>query len=155
MAKRWTEEDLARLRPGMVNISDSGQKVSNKEENIPESPEKYSAKAAKNIPQALGRLPTGKMNKTEARYAAHLELQKAAGEVLWWAFEPMNLRLGTNCFYRVDFLVLKADGSLEAHEVKGYWTDDALVKIRVAAEKFPFAFIAVRWVNDQWEYRHF
>jgi len=46
---------------------------------------------------------------------------------------------------------LKADGALEAHEVKGRWTDDALVKIRVAAEKFPFAFIAIRWTKQQWE----
>ncbi len=105
--------------------------------------------------QALGRLPTGKMNKTERRYADQLELQKAAGDVLWWAFEPVNLRLGIDCFYKIDFLVMKFDGLLECHEVKGYWTDDALVKIRVAAEKFPFKFIAIRWVKQQWEYRHF
>jgi hypothetical protein len=41
-------------------------------------------------------------------------------------------------------MVLKSDGALECHEVKGHWTDDALVKIRVAAEQFPFRFIAVR-----------
>jgi hypothetical protein len=105
--------------------------------------------------QALGRLRTGEMNQTEKRYAQYLELQKVAGDVLWWAFEPLNLRLGHNCFYRVDFLVLKSTGVLECHEVKGHWTDDALVKIRVAAGKFPFQFIAVRWVKKDWEYRNF
>jgi len=33
--------------------------------------------------QALGRLKTGEMNKSEANYAKHLELRKQAGEILW------------------------------------------------------------------------
>ena len=43
--------------------------------------------------QALGRLPKGRMNKTETAYAAQLELRKAAGEVAWWVFEGLKLRL--------------------------------------------------------------
>lgn len=104
---------------------------------------------------ALGRLRSGEMNKTEKRYADHLEALKTSGDVLWWSFEPMNLRLGAKCFYAVDFLVLLKNGQIEAHEVKGYWTDDALVKIKVAAEKFPFRFVAARWVKKEWEYREF
>ena len=34
--------------------------------------------------------------------------------------------------------------ALEFHEVKGFWRDDARVKIKVAAEHFPFKFVAVR-----------
>ena len=30
------------------------------------------------------------------------------------------------------------------HEVKGYWQDDAKVKIKVAAEMYPLRFVAVR-----------
>lgn len=105
--------------------------------------------------QALGRLKSGQMNKTEARYAAHLEAQKALGRVLWYAFEPANLRLGDKCFYKVDFMVLSASGLMEVHEVKGFWTDDALVKIKVASEKFPFRFIAYQWVKGAWEAREF
>ncbi|VEB42963.1 Uncharacterised protein [Chromobacterium violaceum] len=37
--------------------------------------------------QALGRLRTGAMNKTEAAYAQHLEAQKVAGRVAWFKFE--------------------------------------------------------------------
>lgn len=105
--------------------------------------------------QALGRLPAGKMNKTEARYAAHLEIQKAAGAIYWYAFEPANLRLGDKCFYSIDFLVMTSEGALQAHEVKGHWTDDALVKIKVAAEKFPFPFVAVKATKTGWDYRWF
>lgn len=36
-----------------------------------------------------------------------------------------------------------ADGVIEMHEVKGYWTEDARAKIKVAANKFPFRFVAV------------
>ncbi|MEN4419207.1 DUF1064 domain-containing protein, partial [Enterobacter hormaechei subsp. xiangfangensis] len=37
--------------------------------------------------QALGRLKTGQMNKTESAYCQHLELRKHAGEVAWYRFE--------------------------------------------------------------------
>jgi hypothetical protein len=105
--------------------------------------------------KALGRLKAGTMNKTEAKYAALLEQQKGAGEILWWAFEPMNLRLAAKCFYRVDFLVMNKIGLLECREVKGFWTDDALVKIKVAAETFPFAFKAFQLVKGEWKEREF
>lgn len=108
-----------------------------------------------NLMFALGRLKAGKMNKTEAAYAAVLEARKHAGDVLWWEFEPMNLRLADKCFYQVDFLVMVKGGQLECHEVKGYWTDDALVKIKTAAAKFPFRFIALRLVAGDWEIREF
>ncbi len=37
--------------------------------------------------QALGRLKTGQMNKTESAYCQHLELRKRAGEIVWYRFE--------------------------------------------------------------------
>lgn len=93
---------------------------------------------------ALGRLKTGQMNKTEAAYAAHLEELKRQGEVLWYEFESVKLRLADNTFYTPDFAVMRADGEMEMHEVKGFWQDDARVKIKVAADKFPFRFIAIK-----------
>lgn len=94
--------------------------------------------------QALGRLKAGQMNQTEARYAAHLEGLKHAGGVLWYRFEGVKLRLGDNTFYSPDFAVLAGDGVMEMHEVKGgFWTDDSRVKIKVAADQYPFRFIAV------------
>ena len=94
--------------------------------------------------QALGRLKAGRMNKTEAAYAHNLELLKRAGEVQWYRFEGIKLRLADNTFYTPDFFVLRSDGSLEAHEVKGFWTDDARVKTKVAAEMYPLRFLAVK-----------
>ena len=93
---------------------------------------------------ALGRLKAGAMNKTEAAYAQHLEAKKAAGEVAWYKFEAVKLRLADNTFYTPDFAVMLPNGELEMHEVKGFWADDARVKIKVAADMHPFRFIAVR-----------
>ena len=95
--------------------------------------------------QALGRMKTGKMNKTEIAYSQYLEGLKACGEIVWYKFEAIKLRLADNTFYTPDFFLLMANGQLECREVKGgYWTDDARVKIKVAASIFPFRFIAVQ-----------
>ncbi|MGX9983944.1 DUF1064 domain-containing protein [Methylobacterium fujisawaense] len=93
---------------------------------------------------ALGRLKTGQQNKTEAAYGLHLKALEAAGEVAWFAFEGVKLRLADNTFYTPDFAVMRADGAMEMHEVKGHWADDARVKIKVAADRFPFRFVAIR-----------
>ena len=85
----------------------------------------------------------GEMNKTEARFAQHLELLQRAGEVLWWKFEHIKLRLADATFYDVDFFAVNSDSELVAYEVKGFWRDDAKVKIKVAQEIYPFKFIAV------------
>jgi hypothetical protein len=92
---------------------------------------------------ALGRLKTGQMNRTEAAYAQHLELQKRAGEILWFAFDAVKLRLADNTFLSVDFFVMTKTGELQAHDVKGTMkivSEDAKVKMKCAGEKFPFPF---------------
>ncbi|MGU7780510.1 hypothetical protein [Burkholderia sp. PU8-34] len=99
---------------------------------------------AKTRMQALGRLKTGEMNQTEKRYATHLEARRQAGEIVWYRFEGIKFRLADNTFYTPDFAVMLSDGRLEAHEVKGYWQDDARVKIKVAADQYPIRFIAVK-----------
>lgn len=63
---------------------------------------------------------SGVMNKTEARYAQHLDALISTGEVSWWGFELIKLRLAaTRCWFSVDFLVRMKGGSFELHEVKG------------------------------------
>lgn len=99
---------------------------------------------AKQGMQALGRLKTGQMNKTEEAYAKHLQNLQHAGQVAWYKFEGVKLRLADNTFYSPDFAVMLASGEMEMHEVKGFWQDDARVKIKVAADLYPFRFISVQ-----------
>ena len=92
---------------------------------------------------ARGRRVPGEMNGTETRYSVELEGRKRLGEIEWYAFEAITFKLGKDCRYTPDFIVMLPDGLLEAHEVKGRWEDDALVKVRVAAAMFPFRFVAL------------
>lgn len=94
--------------------------------------------------QQLGRLGTGRMNKTEAAYEQLLAARLHIGEILFYRFEAHKLRLGDNTFYTPDFTVIVADGSTEYHEVKGRWTDKARVKTKAAAAQYPYRFIAIK-----------
>lgn len=143
--KGWDSTHIEKLRSrGMVITENNSSK---KQEDIADS--------SKQMYEALGRMKQGKMNKTEYAYSQYLQFQKQIREVVWFEFEPMNLRLADKCFFKVDFLVLTKEYQLEVHEVKGYWTDDALVKIKTAAEKFPFKFISKQLVKGEWITREF
>lgn len=137
---RWTMDDIKEKGLRIVNTQQKSHVPAQTSE------ERY---------EALGRMKARKMNKTEAAYNNYLAVQKQIGEVLWFEFEPMNLRLADKCFFKVDFLVLTKGFRLEVHEVKGYWTDDALVKIKAAAEKFPFRFVSKQLVKGEWITREF
>lgn len=104
---------------------------------------------------ALG-FQSEKMNKLEESFAAHLETLRQSGEIISWQFEAMRLLLAPKTSYCPDFFVMDKDGALTFYEVKGFWQDDARVKIKVAAEKFPqFYFTAVQKKKGQWVYESF
>lgn len=105
--------------------------------------------------QALGRLKTGVMNKTEALYASDLELQRSINAIAWYRFEGLKFRLADNTFYTPDFAVMLNTGQIELREVKGHWADDARAKIKIAAEMYPFQFVAIKRVRGQWEEERF
>ncbi len=144
MSARWTEDDLAKL-----------QATRRQQYTPPPKPATPGALTPTQRYQALGRLPAGKMNKTEAAYAKHLEEQKQAGTVLWYKFEAMKFRLADNTFYTPDFMVLNGKSEMEAHEVKGFWLDDGRAKIKIAASLFPFRFIAAQLVKKEWKIEEF
>lgn len=133
---RWTEQQLA------DHLARTGVHGSVRRVDTSDPP--FAAPATpKARMQALGRLKFGEMNKTEAQYFSHLQQRLFAGDILWFKFEGIKLRLADNTFYTCDFTVLPADSVMEMHEVKGFWLDDARVKIKVAASLYPFRFKAV------------
>lgn len=83
------------------------------------------------------------MNKTEEAYAERLEILRRGNVIADWAFQPEKLRLADRTFYTPDFRVINVDATIEFHEVKGFWEDDARVKIKVAAAQHPYRFVAV------------
>jgi hypothetical protein len=89
------------------------------------------------------------MNKGESAYANHLELLKRAGEIVYYRYAPINLKLAPDCFYRPDFLVHWANGELEIVDVKGrkgefcHIEEDSWIKIKIVAHMFPFRMVVV------------
>jgi hypothetical protein len=101
---------------------------------------------------------SGQMNGLEKRYAQHLHLRKMTGEITDYRFEEIRLVLAPRTSYWPDFCVVMPDNTLEIHETKGHWEDDAKVKIKVAAKMFPFfKFVAVLWDkrNKVWKFEEF
>lgn len=121
------------------------------------------------LPPAIGRLPKPAMNKTEAAYGAHLMLQRKLGLVLWYGFEAVTIKLGNDCRFTPDFLVMLPDGRLELRDTKGlkkiktgkragqstyHAEEDALVKARVAAANFPIpVFFVWQERSGEWNKR--
>lgn len=111
--------------------------------------------------RARQRHTPGQMNTYERAYAEQvLDPQKVAGEITAYWFERFTFKLADDCRYTPDFLVQLADGTLELREVKGFWEEDAKVKVRVAGEMFPiFTFIAIQRVSKKdgggWQVRDF
>ena len=150
---RWTEDEHRRWGE-RLKVTTTGETV------IGGKGVKLGARGALATPKrARGELRERKMNKTEAAYAQLLEARKRIGEISWYAFEAVKLRLADNTFYTPDFMLVARDGAIEIHEVKGHWRDDARVKIKVAAELFPFEFTAVTKLPARagggWKYEGF
>lgn len=103
------------------------------------------------------RRTAGAMNNLEAAYAEHLEARRITGEILWFRFDTIKLRLAKATFYSPDFMVVLANHEIEIHEVKGHWEDDARVKIKVAADIYPFRFLAVTRPkkSEGWKFESF
>lgn len=93
------------------------------------------------LPVAVGTLREPGMNNTEAEYAGMLEARRLRGEVVWWKYEAITLKLADGTRYTPDFAVMLADGTFEIHETKGgFIREDGWLKVKVAASMFPFRF---------------
>lgn len=90
-------------------------------------------------------------NRTETAYGGYLELLKRQNVVSWYGFEVITFKLAHDTRYTPDFSVCLSNGEIEFHEVKGFFRDDAKVKIRVAAAMFPFRFMVVRKLKRGWD----
>lgn len=108
--------------------------------------------ARRSFPPVYGRGQTrskrdGSMNSLEQRYATELKARLDRGEIVFYAFEPVTLKLFEDGVrgvrYTPDFLVVLASGEVQFHEVKGHWEANARTKVKLAASLFPFRFLGV------------
>lgn len=80
-----------------------------------------------------------KLNKTERAYLQQLRAEGHA----WIGVQNITLKLADDTRYTPDFWLIDSEGLLCAREVKGFFRDDAKVKVKVAARQFPFARFSV------------
>lgn len=73
------------------------------------------------------------LNKTEAAFAEWLRETYRTEPMR----EGLGFRLGNGCVYWPDFITFQSFPSVRAYEVKGFMRDDAAVKIKAAATRFP------------------
>lgn len=89
-----------------------------------------------------------KLNKTETAFLDHLK----AGKHLFVLTQAITLKLGDDCRYTPDFVTIDPT-VITAWEVKGFWRDDARVKIKCAARNFPWIrFVAVQRSKANWTF---
>lgn len=99
----------------------------------------------------------GEMNGLETAFSEVLEGRLRSGDVLRWDYEPVALRIAwphdgvRGSSYTPDFMVVLHDGEVVFYETKGYMRDDARVKLKVAAERYPFRFCLVTRKNGKWK----
>jgi hypothetical protein len=100
-----------------------------------------------------------KMNANEVRYARHLDVLKASGEIVDWQFQPFKLYLAPQTTLTPDFVVIYTDhiavkdtkGMKRKRSSKGvvtesYWAEeDAMVKIKACAAKFWYYKFSLVW----------
>lgn len=104
----------------------------------------------------------GVMNKNEILYSEYLELRKLCGEIMFWHFEFHAFPLAKGAKFTPDFDVCEADGSRMLVDVKAYWKNQkrvhveaaAMVRIKVAAEKYPQYKWAHAWRDERGEWVH-
>jgi len=89
-----------------------------------------------------------------------LEPERLAGVIAGYEFEPMRLLLADSkagrCYYTTDWLCRlpgmdERGRFLRCDEVKGYWREAARVRIKVAADRYPWIhFRAVTKKDGVW-----
>jgi len=168
----WQEHDVeqhnakvARMKTAKAHNLEAGvgevELMSDKRGTIPDneikqalvsSPESKGSSARPARPSFTIRPTTDeeRLNKTERLFLHYLRAQTNAPV----GIQSLTFKLGDDCRYTPDFHVpwMPADG-FTCYEVKGFWRDDARVKIKVAARMFPWAkFIAVQRIKGQWKF---
>ena len=90
-----------------------------------------------------------KLNKTERAFLNWVRTLPHT----WIGVQSITLKLADDCRYTPDVVAVWTTGTITFYEVKGFWRDDARVKIKVAARMFLWAkFIAVQRIKGEWKF---
>lgn len=98
----------------------------------------------------------GNMNKLESSFAALLDSQVASGEIKCHSFEVFKVRIASaakGAWYTPDFCVVGIGGEITFYEVKGFWREAARLRVKVAADRTPWArFVVATRKRGEWNF---
>lgn len=104
--------------------------------------------------RSLGRVRTRKVDAAIEAYGELLATLRLRGDVLWFRANPIKLRLADETYYGPNFAVMVASGHLEMHHVVDAAKNESLTTVKIAAEQFPFRFVAVhRDDSCEWKFQ--
>lgn len=102
-------------------------------------------------------IPDDGMNKTERRYLMWLRCFKDK----WIAVHSITLKLAHDCRLTMDFAVVDESGlrlidtkAFNRKTRKPHIEDDALVKMRVAADRYPWIRFVIAWEDETGAWQH-
>lgn len=136
-----TSKDVERLNPGFYG------KQAQEGHSLPPSSLATASEGVKGVKIAKS-TDEGKLNRWESQWLAVLQGRSFA----WVGIQNVTFKIGHDCRYTPDFVCYANIGGMVAYEVKGFFRDDAKVKIKVAARMFPWiTFILVMKENGYWK----
>lgn len=131
----WTEEQVREAEQRMKG----GDALRHQKPLVSQA---RNAAPAKDV--AAGAKKTRGMNGWETQFSYELEAMRQAGSIVWWQFEGIRFRLADGAWFKPDFADMSKDGVLTVTEIKGHWRESARLRIKVAADRHPFRFVALR-----------
>jgi hypothetical protein len=73
----------------------------------------------------------------ERQYGQHLEARVRAHDIRQYEYEALRFRLADGTMYTPDFVLWLPDDVVEVHEIKGRQREAAMVRFKVARDRYP------------------
>lgn len=94
-----------------------------------------------------------KINKTERRYAAHLERLRQAGEILWYRNHAFGVYFEDGTRYTCDFVTMDKEGGISLIDCKAYRknqkrvhiTEASMIRLKRTASEYWMFTIKATW----------
>lgn len=150
--KFTTEQLREALARGNVTVAPQSYKIARKGVVPPAHNKQGHGRVASRQPS-----PGRKTSKTEAEWGRILQARMQRGEFAHVGHEEITLLLGHRCRYTPDYMTVHhypsiRDPKITLWEVKGgFIREDAMVKLKVAASRYPFwRFMIAQKVDGEW-----
>ena len=138
---RISEEELAEMKQRVSGSTDARRTTAQSGSRRDPAIHKTTSRRGESAPSPY-------KSKWEAAYAAKLELEKQAGVIKQWWYEPFSLWLPGKVRYKPDFMIEREAhagsenipfSEIEIIEVKGWSKNrrDGMTRLKIAAALFP------------------